>query len=86
MDDKTKLNGLRQDKIIYATEAAAINLICMLSYFVSKDIFDESTHKTVAVLLLIFAGAYMLYMGIGNYDRLKKVQQIEKKIGTKKNK
>lgn len=84
MDNQSKLAGLRQDKIIYATEAGAINLLCILIYLVSKDVFSEETHIIVAWILVASASAYMVYMGWGNYRRLREIQSIEGKLAKQK--
>lgn len=79
MDDKTKLTHLRQDKIIYAVEACAISLLCLLAFFVSDRFYSGATLDYISILLLAIAAGYSAYMGIGNFGRLKRIQEIERK-------
>ena len=80
MDDKTKLTHLRQDKIIYAVEAMAINVLCLLAFFVAERFFDGAAMDLVALVLLAVALGYSAYMGIGNFERLKHIKNIERKM------
>lgn len=75
-----KIDQLRKDKIIYGIEACAINLICLFGFFFSNTYFISPIKDIVNIILLIIALSYSLYMGIGNYYRLKKVKGFERKI------
>ncbi len=71
---------LRQDKIIYAVEACALNLICLLIFFFSNQYLSGILRTVINVLDLIVAVGYTLFMGIGNTIRFKKIITLQKKL------
>lgn len=83
-DLQFKIEQLRNDKIIYAVEACATNLICLFGFFFSTQYFIDPIKNTVNVFLLIISVGYTLYMGIGNAYRLKKVKELEVKLESSK--
>ncbi|HJZ04997.1 hypothetical protein A2634_01730 [Candidatus Amesbacteria bacterium RIFCSPHIGHO2_01_FULL_48_32] len=69
--------ALRLDKIIYAVEACAINLACLLMVLFVNLFFSPPWHRLLITILLILGPAYTLYMGITNFFRLKRIKQLE---------
>lgn len=82
MKDEKKflIDQLRNDKIIYATEACAIGIICFFLYFFSNQYFRGFGADIINSILVIIVVGYGLYMGIGNFKRLKKIQTLEKEL------
>jgi len=82
--DKEKLrftiDQLRKDKIIYAVEACATNLLMLLVLYFSSSYFRGDLRTVIDRLALIIAASYTLYMGIGNAIRLNKIKQLEKEL------
>lgn len=69
---------LRQDKIIYAIESCAVSLVGILLVLLLSARFITSFIATSFVGLYgIFAFLYLLYMGITNLLRLKKIKKLE---------
>ena len=79
-DYKFTVDQLRKDKIIYACEACATNLLCIFGYIFSSQYFASPLKDITNVFLLIVAVGYTLYMGIGNANRLMTIKKIEKQI------
>lgn len=79
-DLQFKIDQLRKDKIIYAVEACATSLACFLIYLFSVDNLRGNLRYTVNQILVIIAVVYTIYMGIGNYFRLRKIKQLEKEL------
>jgi len=75
-----KISQLRQDKIIYAVEACAINLICLFMFFFSNQYFSGTFKNVINIISLIIALVYMLYMIVGNIFRFKKILIFQKKL------
>lgn len=78
-DLKFQIDQLRKDKIIYATEATATNVICLLVYLFSQTLPTSQGH-VVGIGAIVLAVAYTGYMGVGNFMRLRKVKELEKKV------
>lgn len=72
-----QVSQLRQDKIILAVEAVAVNTLCFL-------LFTFSTYLPVPIWVPIgivaFALLFTLFALIGNLFRLKKIKKLEKFI------
>jgi len=79
-DIRFAIDQLRKDKIIYATEAAATVLACILGFSFANTYFADPVKLYLSILLLLVAVGYSLYMGIGNFFRLKRIQELEKKL------
>jgi hypothetical protein len=77
---KFQIDQLRKDKIIYACEACAVNLICILVFMFSNVYFSGLIKTIVDLLALVLGIFYTIYMGIGNSARLNKIKKLEKKI------
>jgi len=73
------VDQLRQDKIIYAVEAGATSVVCLLGFFFSNQYFHGTLKDTVNTLLLVIAGGYTIYMAIGNTYRWLKILRLERK-------
>lgn len=77
---KFKVDQLRKDKIIYATEACATVLVCLLGSFFSNEYFQSPLKDIINIFLLITGIAYTMFMGVGNFLRLREIQKIEKEL------
>jgi hypothetical protein len=75
-----KIDQLRKDKIIYAIEACAINLMTMV-LFLTASLTESSVFQTAATVSFWFSIIYMAYMGVGNFNRLQKIKRLEKQLG-----
>jgi hypothetical protein len=80
MDKKFKVDQLRKDKIIYATEAIATDLACLLVIILSEVFFTGFLRNIFLIGSVITGAGYTLYMGVGNYFRLKKIIELEKDL------
>ena len=76
-----RIASLRQDKIIYAVEACALNLVCLLIFFFSVNYFTGTLKGVINTLALIVAIAYTLFMGIGNTFRVLEIKRLERRVG-----
>ncbi|MFH0792138.1 MAG: hypothetical protein V1905_02925 [bacterium] len=75
-----KISQLRNDKIIYAVESCATNLICLFSFFFSNQYLSDYVRNTVNIFLIVIAVGYTVYMGIGNACRLREVKELEVRL------
>ncbi len=80
-DLKFQIDQLRKDKIIYATEATATNVLCLLIYIFAAENFSGFALTVFTNGAIVLAVGYSLYMGIGNAKRLLKVKKLEKQLG-----
>lgn len=71
---------LRMDKIIYATESVAINTACLITFigyeYIENYLFPF-TKGLVRPASVIIAISYTVYMGVGNFIRLQKINRLE---------
>ncbi len=79
-DLRFQIDQVRKDKIIYAVEATATVMTCVLCMLFAYLYMDRTTGMSVSILALIVGIGYMVYMGVGNYRRLKKVQELERQL------
>lgn len=79
-DTKFRISQLRADKIIYAVEACATSLVCLLGVLIARWYLNEPFRGYVSWFLLAVAIAYTVYMGIGNFIRLSKIKELERGI------
>ncbi len=77
---KFTIDQLRKDKIIYAIEACATVLVCILVFFFSNQYFPLPLKDYINVLVVIIAVGYTIFMGIGNFIRLNKIHKLEKQL------
>ena len=76
-----QIDQLRKDKIIYGIEAIAVNSCCLFAFiFINFNYFFEKVRIMGSNLLLIIAVVYTIFMGVGNFIRLRKIKKIEKKL------
>lgn len=73
-----KLSQLRMDKIIYAVEACTVVLLSIFGYLFSNQYFSGTIQHLVNFVLIFLAVAYTIFMGIGNFVRLREVKKLEK--------
>lgn len=72
-----QIQSLRQDKIIYAVEAAAFNLAAIVG--VNLVMYLRLARIYVLVIALSALG-YTIFMALGNLQRLRKIKQLEAKL------
>ncbi|MBI2464811.1 hypothetical protein HYV64_01595 [Candidatus Shapirobacteria bacterium] len=72
-----QIQSLRQDKIIYAVEAAAFNLAAIVA--VNLMLYLH-TIRLYIILTAFAALGYTVFMAIGNLQRLRKIKQLELKL------
>jgi len=80
MDKAYTAHQLRLDKIIYASEASAINLACMLVFMLGDRYFVGVSRDLLMLGSVLFGVLSTLFMGIGNGIRLWRVKRLEKDI------
>jgi len=77
---KFKIDQLRKDKIIYATEATATAVVCILGFLFANMYLENPIKYGVSLFVLLVGVGYTLFMGIGNAIRLSKIKDLEKKL------
>lgn len=79
-DKQFAIQQLRLDKIIYAVETTAVAVSCLVGV-VFASVFFTGTIQVVLVMLLGFIClSAVLYMGLGNLQRLRKIKQLERQL------
>ncbi|MEK7495573.1 MAG: hypothetical protein AAB788_04085 [Patescibacteria group bacterium] len=79
-ETKFIIDQLRKDKIIYATEATATVLVCILSFIFAQFYFEDPKKYIISVFVLLIGVGYTLFMGIGNFIRLRKIKKLEREL------
>lgn len=80
-DLKFKIDQLRKDKIIYGVEAVATNLAILLILIMLGFLALYTLFAKIVIISSVTVGVgYTIYMGIGNFYRLKKIKELEKKL------
>lgn len=77
---KFVIDQLRKDKIIYATEACATSLVCIFGFLFVNYYFENPIKYFISVFVLLVAVGYTIFMGIGNFIRLRKIKKLEKSL------
>jgi len=77
-DIKFQISQLRLDKIIYGVESVAVNTVCIFVYLFSKDNFIEPASSLCQNMAIVLSIGYTLFMGITNFNRLQKINKLEK--------
>lgn len=80
---KFEIDQLRKDKIIYAIESCAVSLVCFVSMIFVNQYFADTARDLVSTLLVLSAVGYAIFMGLGNFNRLRKVKKLEKLLKAK---
>lgn len=77
-----QIDQLRKDKIIYAVEACAFNLgaLIFISYGYDFLPVPQGLMITLGIFAFAFSIIYTLYAGVGNFFRLRKIRELEKKL------
>jgi hypothetical protein len=80
-----QISQLRQDKLIYAAEAVAINITCLVisSLFglvVNLGIIPEMYLFYANIVFFVLGIAYTTYVLISNISRLKKIKALESEL------
>lgn len=78
-DPKFEIEKLQRDKMIYALEAIALNTLA-LSFFAFASGIRSWLVFILTMVVFGAANLYMIYMGVGNFKRLRKIKQLEKKL------
>lgn len=84
-DVRFVIDQLRKDKIIYAVESVAINMVCILIMMFGSFLSFLPYEKMQYIVPVIpaFGILYTIYMGIGNFIRWRKIVELEKKLKLK---
>jgi arginine exporter protein ArgO len=78
---KFTIDQLRKDKIIYAIEACAVNIACLLGMVVAQLLpLPSGLLITVVTVIPAVGIIYTLYMGISNWRRLQRIRKLEKQL------
>lgn len=80
MDKGYQAHQLRLDKIIYASEAVATNLACLLVFMLGDKYFVGATRDGLMLGAVSIGVGYTIYMGIGNGIRLFRIRKMEKDL------
>lgn len=75
-----RIDQLRKDKIIFGVEAAAANLICLFGFLFSNQYFVQPIKDFINLTLLLMSVSYMIYVIIGNTNRLKEIKKLEREL------
>lgn len=77
---KFTIDQLRKDKIIYATESCATSATAILGLLFSNQYLSVPLKDYVNVLILLTGVLYVIYMGVGNFRRLQRIQELERQL------
>lgn len=72
-----QIQSLRQDKIIYAVEAAAFNLAAIVAV---NTLLYLRAMRLYIIVVAVAALCFTVFMAIGNLQRLRKIKQLEAKL------
>ena len=72
-----QIQSLRQDKIIYAVEAAAFNLAAIVAV---NTLLYLRAMRLYIIIIAVSALCFTVFMAIGNLQRLRKIKQLEAKL------
>jgi hypothetical protein len=80
-----QISSLRQDKLIFAAEAVAINITCLVvsSLFglvVNLGIIPEMYLFYTNIGIFVLGIAYTIYALIGNLSRVKQIKLLEQEL------
>lgn len=81
-DVQFQIDQLRKDKIIYAIESCAISLIAIVTLLGISAFVEGEMALWIVRGVVGLAVFYILYMGVGNLMRLKKIKKLETQILT----
>jgi len=84
-DLKFKVDQLRKDKIVYATESAAVTLIALflfssLQVLIYQFQFIQQNINTIISVIILVPLLYWIYAIIGNFIRCLKIKKLEKEL------
>ncbi|MCX6727131.1 MAG: hypothetical protein NTY75_05020 [Candidatus Shapirobacteria bacterium] len=76
---------LRQDKIIFAVEAAAISMACLVVSSLSSLVASFGFIPTIYlfygnIAIFVLSLGYTIYMLVSNFSRLKKIKKLEQEL------
>jgi hypothetical protein len=80
-----QISQLRQDKVIYAVEAVAINITCLVvsslfGLIVNLGVVPEMYLFYTNIAIFAFGVGYTIYALVGNLKRLKQIKQLEQEL------
>lgn len=79
-DVQFQIDQLRKDKIIYAIEACAVSLLCIFYLLFIFPMLESPYAYIIGYLLALVASGYTIFMGVGNFFRLKRIRKLEKNL------
>jgi hypothetical protein len=80
-DMQFTIDQLRKDKIIYAVEACAVSMACLLGILASNFLpLPSGLYENLPIILMGIGIAYTVYMGVSNFRRLQRIRDLEKKL------
>ena len=79
------ISQLRQDKIIYAVEAMAVSIACLVVSSLSSLIASLGFIQTIYlfygnIAIFVLSIGYTLYMLVSNLNRLKTIKKLESEL------
>jgi len=78
---KFQVDQLRKDKLIYATESAATSLVGLVLIFGLGMVLPVPLiYIRIVLVILVVTLGYWLFIGVGNFKRLKKIKQLEENL------
>lgn len=77
---KFKIDQLRKDKIIYATEGVVVCTLAVVGLLFSSYYFSGTIRLVTDIWCLGCAIGYSLFMAIGNFLRFKEIKRLEQKL------
>lgn len=80
-----QISQLRTDKIIYAVEAMAVSLACLVVSSLSSLVASLGFIPTIYlfygnIAIFVLSLGYTIYMLVSNRARLKKIKLLEKEL------
>jgi len=80
-----KIASLRQDKLIFATEAVAVNITCLVlsslfGLIVNLGIIKEMYLFYTNIAVFVLGVAFTVYTLISNISRCKKIKKLEAEL------
>lgn len=75
------VDQIRKDKIIYAVESVAVSAVVIIAIilvgFIGGPLLSQPVGMGLVAGLGVIAIGYAIYMGVGNFMRLKRVKLLE---------
>lgn len=75
---------MRANSSLYAVEACAVVLACLLVFFFSNQYFPKEWKDTTNVVVFVVGVGYTLFMGVGNFMRLQQIKKLQKELSNRR--